>query len=155
MLLYLIQHGYALPKDQDAGRPLSEEGRIDVGRVARFLVHSRADFGAIWHSTKLRARETAEIVAEVFPVDLEEKGGLEPRASVGPWKEGVEHYGRDLCIVGHLPFLERFASLLLLGEEGYRPVLFSPGSAICLEQSEGEWHIQFAVHPAPLRNLDS
>ena len=37
MRIYLTQHGLAVPKDIDPDRPLSEQGREDVRRLAEFL----------------------------------------------------------------------------------------------------------------------
>ena len=37
MKLYLVQHGEACAKDVDPQRPLTEQGRADVDRLARLL----------------------------------------------------------------------------------------------------------------------
>jgi len=37
MRIYLTQHGPAVPKDVDPDRPLNEQGREDVRRLADFL----------------------------------------------------------------------------------------------------------------------
>ena len=37
MKLYLVQHGQAVSKEEDPERPLSEQGREDVRRVATRL----------------------------------------------------------------------------------------------------------------------
>jgi len=39
--LYLVQHGEAVPEEVDPTRPLSEAGKLDVERLAWFLVDAR------------------------------------------------------------------------------------------------------------------
>src|SRR5258708_5496611 len=63
MRLYLVQHGVAVPAGEDPARPLSAKGREDVARTARVLARTGVSVGAIRHSGKLRARETAELIA--------------------------------------------------------------------------------------------
>jgi phosphohistidine phosphatase len=51
-------------------------------------------------------------------------------------------------IVGHLPFLERVASLLLTGDENRRPVLFGYGAVVCLEKKDtGGWAVLWVLIP--------
>ena len=45
-------------------RPLSESGREDVQRVAEYVEKLDIKANIIFHSGKLRAKQTAEIVAE-------------------------------------------------------------------------------------------
>ena len=64
MRLYLTQHGLAVPKDVDPDRPLSEQGRQDVRRLADFLGHAGVRVEQFLHSSKTRAEQTAAILAE-------------------------------------------------------------------------------------------
>ncbi|MEB2836918.1 MAG: histidine phosphatase family protein [Desulfurococcales archaeon] len=86
----LVQHGQALSEDVDPRRPLSPEGRGEVERVASFLAFAGVRVLRILHSTKLRARETAEILARHLRPEggVEEAGGLEPRADPSPGLRG-------------------------------------------------------------------
>ena len=61
MWLYLVHHADAVPADVDSTRPLSARGRSQAADVARRVAARKARPKAIWHSGKLRARETAEI----------------------------------------------------------------------------------------------
>ena len=61
MWLYLVHHADAVLADVDSTRPLSERGRAQAADVARRLAARKARPKAVWHSGKLRARETAEI----------------------------------------------------------------------------------------------
>jgi phosphohistidine phosphatase len=55
-----------MPKDEDPKRPLSDSGREDVKRVASFLARSGVSAGRVLHSGKLRALETALLLADVL-----------------------------------------------------------------------------------------
>jgi len=63
MKIYLMQHGEAEDKNTNPERNLTDRGRLDVTRVANFLVNTGLTIPEIWHSEKNRARQTAEIVA--------------------------------------------------------------------------------------------
>ena len=63
MMLYLVRHGDAVGADVNPTRPLSEEGREEVLKVAHHLKKNRIEVDHIWHSGKVRAIETAEIIA--------------------------------------------------------------------------------------------
>mgnify|MGYP001139025655 CR=1 FL=1 len=68
MIAYLIQHGTAASKDEDPERPLTLRGRRDVERVAD-RVASVMGTARVVHSGKLRALQTAEIVAQRLGVE--------------------------------------------------------------------------------------
>ena len=63
MRLYLVQHGDAIPERVDPERPLSAEGRRDVEAVARLLASAGTRAVRVAHSGKLRAQQTAEVLA--------------------------------------------------------------------------------------------
>lgn len=51
-------------------------------------------------------------------------------------------------IVGHLPFLGRLISRLLIDSDSPDLVAFQPGAVVCLERSEVKsWHIRWMVVP--------
>ena len=146
----LVQHGQALSEDVDPRRPLSPEGRVEVERVASFLASAGVRVSRILHSTKLRARETAEILARHLRPEsgVEEAGGLEPLADPQPWAERLSQASGDLMIVGHLPHLSRLASLLLLGRDDVEVIRFRYAGVYCPERGEdGRWRILWAVRP--------
>ena len=60
MKLYLVHHGDAVPPDVDPQRPLSAEGRVGVEQVAGAAAQRAVKPAVVWHSGKLRARQTAE-----------------------------------------------------------------------------------------------
>ena len=122
MYLYLVRHGEAKPKEQDPERPLTERGSETVRRVAALMGGMRLSVGGIHHSTKLRARQTAEILAAgsgaVVPVT--QVPNLEPQADVDELAESLSAATTDLMLVGHLPHLDRLASRLVSGDAGVK-----------------------------------
>ena len=76
MLLHLIRHAHAGDPEAwdgpDAARPLSEKGRSQAERLGRYLADIGFRTDAIVTSPKLRALQTAEIVAAHLGVDVVE-----------------------------------------------------------------------------------
>jgi phosphohistidine phosphatase len=148
VMVCLVQHGESVSEEVDPRRPLSERGRRETERIAGFLARTGIRVSKIIHSTKLRARETAEILADhLKPVEgVEEAEGLEPRADPRIWAEKLERIDKDIIIVGHLPHLSRLASLLLIGRDDVEIIRFRYSGVFCLERSD-KWRIKWAVIP--------
>ena len=60
MNLYLVHHGEAVGPEVDPRRPLSAAGREAVVKLAAAAAARGARPEIVWHSGKLRARQTAE-----------------------------------------------------------------------------------------------
>ena len=153
MKLYLIQHGKPETKEVDPDRGLTDEGRVDVERVATFLGGSLLRGGVpIRHSGKTRARQTAEILAAAFPlIEFAESDGLAPLDDPEIWASRIDQAEHDVALVGHLPNLARLTSLLLCGDEERGVVEFSNGGVVCLERGAGgRWALLWSVVPALL-----
>ena len=80
MRLYLVQHGDAVAKDVDPDRPLSDQGRADIQRLAEWLANQHVQVAQILHSGKRRAIETAELLRPLLesPDQIFEGQGLAP-----------------------------------------------------------------------------
>ena len=93
-------------------RPLSERGRNDVERLAQFLAASGMGVQRLYHSGKLRARQTAELLAaRIGSVDaIEASPGLNPNDAVEPIAERIAAWREDTLLVGHLPFMARLVA---------------------------------------------
>lgn len=64
MKLYLVQHGEAKRKEEDPSRPLTNKGIKDAEKVAKYISKLEVKAKKIFHSGKLRAKQTAEIYAK-------------------------------------------------------------------------------------------
>jgi len=149
MNIYLVQHGEAKPETEDPARPLSERGREEVERVARHAAAPRLSVAEIRHSGKLRARQTAEILARhLLPVrGIRETEGMAPGDSPGKAMAEIEAAAQPLMLVGHLPHLRRLASSLLVGDPEKEIVRFRNGAIVCLVKAGGGWLLQWILTP--------
>jgi phosphohistidine phosphatase len=151
MKLYLIQHGEAKPEEEDPERSLTATGKAEVEQVAQAAGRMAIMPAPIFHSGKTRARQTAEIIGIGLGVSdhaIVAVQGLNPNDAVQPWLEKIPQEGKDLMLVGHLPFLEKLTSLLLCGDENARPVLFRYAGICCLEQKEDKrWAVRWFLLP--------
>jgi len=149
MKVYLVRHGEAVSSESDPERPLSEQGFADVRNVASFIKPLGISVEHIWHSGKLRAAQTAEILADVMVVkDCTAHKGLKPNDNVTAITDELEAYDTNLMLVSHLPFMGNLASLLVSSKEFTSVVSFDAGSIVCLNRSDpGQWHIEWMVTP--------
>ena len=150
MKLYLIQHGISLPEEKDPEKSLSPEGKEETQRTAEFLKTKNIKVDAVWHSPKLRAMQTAQIVANsIFCSEIKERNDLKPLDSAENFPEEIRFLDKNLMIVGHLPFLQKLASLLLSGSETNQFISFKNSGVVCLEYTD-TWKIAWIVTPALL-----
>jgi phosphohistidine phosphatase len=154
--LYLVQHGKAATKETDPLRPLTEEGRNDVQKVAEFIKPLSLRVDCLWHSGKTRAAQTAEILATVVKSNkaTSQRQGLAPNDDVTALKDELSMTENDIMIVGHLPFLGKLASLLTADCESAEVVEFKQGGILCLNRREDKkWHIGWMIIPELLKTV--
>lgn len=147
MKVYLVQHGEAKPAEEDPMRPLTARGEEEVKRVAVFLRRAGVKVGRVLHSGKLRASQTASIIAEAIGAKTEQANGLEPNADPEIWKKKLNEISEDVAIVGHLPHLSNLASLLLTGSHQKEIIGFRYGGIACIEKRDNSWIIQWIIRP--------
>jgi phosphohistidine phosphatase len=150
MKLYLVQHGEAVGKDVDPERPLSEQGEQDVAALAVFLQRASMTVGRLWHSGKLRARQTAELLAgkALRGASIEPVSGINPNDSVAVFAQDADVWEQDTLVVGHLPFLSRLVALLITGGAEREVVSFRPGTVVCLERDAADrWTVLWMLRP--------
>ncbi|MDP7080792.1 MAG: phosphohistidine phosphatase SixA [Candidatus Undinarchaeales archaeon] len=161
MELYLIQHAQAHTKEEDHGRSLNTEGRKTIDNVSAHLKRLGLRTHIIYHSTKLRSRQTAQEYAKVIPSwrGCVERQGLCPNDDIGPVMEELSSSRKAVAIVGHLPFLSRLASALLLGDPERDVIKFQHAGVVKLERNDetGRWQVAWTLFPellAPASLLD-
>jgi len=150
MRVYLVRHGKAKPVEEDPKCGLSDKGHDDATRVAEFLAEQRITLSLIQHSGKMRAEETAHIFASHMRCTAGpcHTSGLDPEDNPVATANFLNVYTDDVLIVGHLPHLERLASLLLTGTTDRRPVRFANAAVVCLEKEDDyTWSLVWAVVP--------
>ena len=150
MQLYLVQHGVAKSEAKDPQRGLSPEGRREVEELANFLEPLKLPVDRIEHSGKLRARQTADILAKRIhpPEGTREISGIAPNDDVKTLLSRLEQESTNLMIVGHLPHLSQLVETLLMGADGNRDVVqFQNGGMVRLDRREGIWVIGWMIVP--------
>ena len=118
-MIYLVHHAHAVDSDVDTQRPLSATGRMHVDDLARRAAARGVKPAAIWHSGKLRARQTAEaFLRACHPLaEFAAIRGLQPTDPPEWIRDLVSEEARDVMLVGHMPHLPRLLTLLVSGSE--------------------------------------
>lgn len=141
MWLYLVHHGDALPPDVDPQRPLSPVGRAAVDLLARRVASRGVRPAVIWHSGKLRSRQTAEAFWRACNPFAEFKvaRGLQPTDGPQQVRDALRTETGDVMAVGHMPSLPRLLACLTTGDaDGSLP--FPAHGVVALESDErGLW----------------
>lgn len=99
----------------------------------------------VYHSGKKRARQTAEIFAQVLGARAEEKDGLNPNDDPAIWAERLSTLD-EVMIVGHLPHLSRLASLLVVGNTEVPIVEFRYSGVVALTRTP-KWVVKWLLTP--------
>jgi phosphohistidine phosphatase len=150
MLIYLVQHADAKKEEEDPARPLSERGMKDIEKVASYVSQLGVKIHKIFHSNKLRAKQTAEILTAILKPDkgMSEVNGLAPLDDPNIWATRLKDVPDDIILVGHLPHLARLSSLLLCGNADKNTVSFRMAGIVCLKMDElGVWSLQWMLTP--------
>jgi phosphohistidine phosphatase len=147
MKIYLIQHGVALPREKNPDRPLSTQGEAQVQRTGEYLRSRGITADMILHSKKIRAAQTAEIIAEALGCkQIKARDDMNPKDPVKKFSEEISASKMDIVIVGHLPFLQKLGSRLLTGVEKNDFISFKNSGVLALDYDE-KWKIDWLVPP--------
>lgn len=148
MYVYLMQHGEALSEENAPGRPLSLTGIEQIKSTALFAYRSGIRIPTLYHSGKLRARRSAELLSDEVGGEVVAREGLEPKDEVAPVAEWLQSHEDDLALVGHLPFMDRLAALLVTGDADQSVVHFRFGVLVRLLRVESGWRVDWMARPA-------
>ena len=149
MRVLLVHHADAVGPDVDPQRPLSELGRRQADEMAKSAAQSGFVPAAIWHSGKLRSRETAEAFLRACAPFAQFKmiRGLQPDDPPEWLRDELAAEDRDVLLVGHMPHIARLTALLSRGA-----VTIPLHGTIGFEKGEnGSWAL-FSEPRAPVRS---
>ena len=115
MRLFLVHHGDAVGPEVDPQRPLSPRGREDVERLAADVAARGAKPAVIWHSGKLRAKQTAEAFWRACSpfAEFSATRDLQPGDPPEWMRDRLRGERRDTLIAGHYPHLPGLLGMLL------------------------------------------
>ena len=136
--LYLIRHGVAEERGErwpdDSKRPLSDDGMVRFRKAARGFAQLGTTLDVVLTSPLVRARQTAEIVAQAFaarpPVVLSD--ALAPGGTYESLLADIAKQARQdrLALVGHEPGIGQLAARL---SGSRRPLEFKKGAICCID----------------------
>jgi phosphohistidine phosphatase len=152
-MLYLVHHGDAVGGEVDALRPLSLTGRAAVERLAADSAARGARPAVVWHSGKLRARQTAEAFWRACNALAEFSATRDLQPDDPPkWiADRLKGETRDVLIAGHYPHLPRLLAVLTSTATGGSSPAFPQHGIVALETGdEGKsWTERWRVLPSP------
>jgi phosphohistidine phosphatase len=113
--LFLVHHGHAVGPEVNPQRPLSPDGRDHVERLAAEAFQRGARPAVVWHSGKLRARQTAEAFLRACNpfAEFSATRDLQPDDPPEWMRDRLRAEPRDVMLVGHYPHLPRLHALLV------------------------------------------
>jgi len=131
--LLLVHHGEAVGPDVDPRRPLSPDGAADVERLAAEAAARGVKPAVVWHSGKLRAKQTAEAIWRACNALAEFSATRDLQPDDPPqWiRDRLRGETRDIVIAGHFPHLPRLLALLVTGAD------FPPHGAVAVTTDDG------------------
>jgi phosphohistidine phosphatase len=133
MNLFLLRHGIAADPGQmnDSERPLTREGRLKLAKIARALERLELSFDAILSSPYVRARATADLIAQSLDC---RKPLIEPGLAPGGNQRAIiervnalKPRPENVLLVGHEPDLSGLISLLTAGQPGIQVTMKKAG----------------------------
>jgi phosphohistidine phosphatase len=139
-VIYLVHHADAIGPEIDPQRPLSSAGRLRAETLATAAAARGVKPAAIWHSGKLRARQTAEPFLRLCNplAEFAAIRGLQPMDPPGWIRDAVTDESREVMLVGHMPSLPRALTLLVTGAES--PLLDFPlHGLVALDRAGEAW----------------
>lgn len=146
----LLRHGEAYPSSVNPERPLTEKGVVETEKVAKALKRLGIQFNVVYHSPKLRAKQTAEIVARELGVNnLVETEALLPEADPEEVRKLAEEGEGKAVLCGHLPHLARLFGLLYLGIDDDKVIDLRTSGGVGLKKGH-RWVLDFVIYPSLL-----
>ena len=140
MIVYLVHHGDAVGPEVDPRRPLSLIGRAEVARLAAAAAAKGAKPSVVWHSGKLRARQTAEEFWRACNAlaEFSATRDLQPDDPHTWIRDRLRGESRDIMLVGHYPHLPALLGLLTTGLPDSRGAFPQHGVVALETQNDGE-----------------
>ena len=134
MKLILVHHAEAVGPEVDTRRPLSSGGDAHAERLASDAAVRGARPSVVWHSGKLRARQTALAFWRACNAlaEFAATPDLQPTDPPSAMRDRLRGESRDILMAGHFPHLQSLLSLLV-----NREVSFPQHGMVALESGDG------------------
>jgi phosphohistidine phosphatase len=134
--VFLVHHADAVAGNVDHTRPLSALGVTQAEYVAKRLAERGAKPAAIWHSGKLRARQTAEACwRAVNPfAEFTAVRGLQPDDDPDTIATALAAEERDVLVTSHMPLLPALLHRMTTARRDRLSTAFPINGAVALER---------------------
>jgi phosphohistidine phosphatase len=126
--VYLCRHAKAVPGHPDELRELTDKGRTQARVLGEQLAALPEPPVLVLTSPHVRARQTAEAIAEATGAPVRVEPRLEPGATVHDVRSAVAGAAGPVATVGHQPDCSEIALAVTGADPG-----FSPGAMAELE----------------------
>jgi len=160
--LYLVRHGIAADRGEeypdDSKRPLTNDGIAKLRKEARALQSLGVEFEQILTSPLVRARQTADVLAEASKSkpSVTQVDALAPASSTSAAIQEIARLAKkaSVAVVGHEPNMGELAAKLI----GSRtPLEFKKGGIARIDfevlPPKGAGHLRWFITPRMLRKL--
>lgn len=122
-------------------RPLSDTGRAAAERLARTAAGRGVKPDVVWHSGKLRARQTAEPFWRLCNplAAFSAARGLQPADPPAWMRDHLAGETRSILLVGHMPHLPRLLRMLCGEDPDASAIDFPLHGCVALERDGDHW----------------
>jgi phosphohistidine phosphatase len=157
--LFLIRHAIAedrlvfeksgLPDDQ---RPLTEEGRRKMFKIAKKLFQQEPEIKIFYQSPLLRSQQTVEVLKESYKkATVKTLPSLSPGSPIEDLLKALQQYPpQEMALIGHENHISQCLTYLLTGNTQPNLFLFKKGGIACLEYKKiqtGLFKLKWIVTP--------
>jgi phosphohistidine phosphatase len=152
MNLYMIRHAIAVDEGspeyaEDSQRPLTDKGKKKMRQIAKGLRALSVDFDLILSSPYVRAKETAEILADVFKAkkEVQFSDNLIPMGDPDLLISEIneKYSANSIALIGHEPHLTALVGLLVSENTGMDMTLKKGG--VCRLSVDDLHHVRKAT----------
>jgi phosphohistidine phosphatase len=128
MILYIIRHAIAVQAgtngsaEDDSQRPLTDEGRKKMRKIAKGLKELEVQIDLVMTSPYLRAAQTTKILAKKFDLSKEQVITTDNLMPTGYPDRLIDEINKkyseveNLVLVGHEPYVGNLISMLISGD---------------------------------------
>jgi phosphohistidine phosphatase len=141
-MILLIHHGVAADATVDAMRPLTEAGRTRSAALGERIAARGVVPDALWHSGKIRARQTAELIGRSCNprAPLLAVRGLQPDDPPTRIQDRLAGETATVALVGHMPNLPRLLHALTAASASDAPLAsFPQHGCVALTWNDDRW----------------
>lgn len=148
-MIFLVHHADAVLPNVDPMRPLSDRGRAAAHLLGFDASRRGVKPECVWHSGKLRTRQTAEIFWRACNpfATLSAERGLQPTDPPEWMRDRFFGETHELMAVGHMPNIARLLRLLLGEDPDSSTTEFPLNGLVALEAAGDRWIEAWRLSP--------